>query len=319
VLLPAYGLLVDCDIPLPGLHVPQVSAPWQRLTAQLVDPGDVVPVWSGPADPVARVSRAVDARDLVYERGAGGDLLMTWGAGEGVFHLDVERRLLRCASAEPGPPGARWRRVLLDSILVSTALALGADALHAGAVRIGGRAVAIAAGTSAGKTSLVVELVGRGHALVCDDILVLVPRGGEAPDAHPAPAMLSVARDGPAGATAGALGTTMADLDDEHWMTIERVADSPCPLGAVVLLDRRPGATLAAERAEPDPLPLLGHLLDSGSAPGRRAQRFELAGDIADRVALLRLAAPSEAPPSVLAAELESALARTGVGVEAGG
>jgi hypothetical protein len=51
--------------------------------------------------------------------------------------------------------------------------------LHAGAVRIGEEAVAFVAPAGGGKSSLTAYCVGAGRALISDDVLPLVRRGGE--------------------------------------------------------------------------------------------------------------------------------------------
>lgn len=259
---------------------------------------EVHAAFSGPADPPRSAQRRVDGRAVRYEAGAAGDWRITWD-GAGDFHLSATRDLV-LAWAPDGPSPA-WTRFLLDSVLASAALRRGAEALHAGTVALPGGAVAVAAGQGGGKTTLLGTLLAQGAALVADDVSVLARRdGGFA--VEPAPPVLNVARERPAGAPAPAdLGEVLAELGDELWVLAARPADTAQPLRAVVHLERRAGAALGLHRRPPSPIALLRHLLDSGPGAERGRERFELVADLAESVPFVVLRAPLDAPPPQLA------------------
>jgi len=73
------------------------------------------------------------------------------------------------AIEEPVPA---WRGYLLGPVLAVICYLRGALPLHASALRIAGRAIAIAGRSGAGKSTLAAALSRRGHSLVTDDISV---------------------------------------------------------------------------------------------------------------------------------------------------
>ncbi len=116
--------------------------------------------------------------------------------------------------------------------------------LHAGAAMIGGRLVVLAGDARAGKSTLAVALAARGHRLFCDDMLPV--RAGRAVALGIAPrlrlplpeAVARVLADYLAtcpGPTAGRYGYVLPPSLAPHGET--------APLGAIVVLDRRPGPT----------------------------------------------------------------------------
>jgi hypothetical protein len=235
---------------------------------------------------------------VVVERGSSGDLRIAWGE-EGTFHLSSDGKLLQCRG---NPPDARWRRVLLDTALGSAALSLGAEALHGGAVVAEGEAVVVVAGTGGGKSTLLAELVTRGYPLLADDIVAL-SSAGDRRVAHPAPPVMNLPRGSSIGPER--LGAVLAEFDSERWIAVADAAESPVPVRALVLLERRAGAQLSVQRLPASPLSVVPHLLDSGASPERQARRFELAGDLAEHAPLLRLAAPPDVPAAQLADALK--------------
>jgi hypothetical protein len=268
----------------------------------------------------------------VVERGVAGDHRFLHGtppdrngrpAAEtrAIHHLSADATVLRCAPADPADPA--WWRVVLDSVLFTVALLRGYEALHAGAIATpDGGAIAITAASGGGKSTLLSELLGRGLPLLADDVVVLESRGAEAPLAHPAAPLMTVpaARvPAPAGEThapagdalmpVGATDTpqTICAIDDERWIAVP-VHPDPLPLGALVVLDRRPASQLPGQGQEPtlqriaDPLaPLLGSLMAFPTSPERQRARFELASVLAATTALWRLEAALTTPPDALA------------------
>lgn len=304
MILHAFGLAVRAPdgVALPGARREAGTAEVEVL---LADEPAVRAAFSGPCDPPRAALRGVDGRPVRYERGRDGDLLIAW-EGAGVFHVDARGAVV--LGWAPDGPGPAWTRFLLDSVLATTALHRGAEALHAGAVALPGDdagAVAIAAGQGGGKTTLLGALLARGGRLVADDVSVLQPAGDDGVVVPPAPPVLNVAQQRPAGAASPEqLGEVLAELGDELWVHARDVADAPVPLRAVVHLDRRASATLRLLRPPASPIALLGHLMQSGPEPERQARRFALISDIASHVPFVVLEAPLEATPGDLAAVL---------------
>jgi hypothetical protein len=65
-----------------------------------------------------------------------------------------------------------WRSYLLGPVLAVICYLRGALPLHASALRVAGRAIAIAGKSGAGKSTLAAALSRRGHSLITDDISV---------------------------------------------------------------------------------------------------------------------------------------------------
>jgi len=131
----------------------------------------------------------IDGAPFVVERGVAGDHRFVHGAHPGrhgipsggtpadetraIHHLSPDAGILQCAPADPADPS--WWRVVLDSVLFTVALLQGYEALHAGAVATADGVIAITAASGGGKSTLLSELLGRGLALMADDVLVLEP------------------------------------------------------------------------------------------------------------------------------------------------
>jgi hypothetical protein len=237
-----------------------------------------------------------------------------------VHHLSPDASVLQCAPVDPTDPS--WWRVVLDSVLFTVALLQGYEALHAGAVATPDGVIAITAASGGGKSTLLSELVGRGMALMADDVLVLAPRDtlletrdtvlaprgtdfslSLSPLTYPAPPLMTVPNTRIAILGDSNYSDTpeiISSLEDEYWIAVP-VYPEPLPLKTLVVLDRQPGLQLSLEKIE-DPLaPLMGSLMNFPRTPERQRTRFELASTLASNTRLWRLAADVDTPPDVLA------------------
>jgi hypothetical protein len=273
----------------------------------------------------------IDGAPFVVERGVAGDHRFVHGDGtRAVHHLSPDASVLQCAPTDPADPS--WWRVVLDSVLFTVALLQGYEALHAGAVATPDGVIAITAASGGGKSTLLCELLGRGLALMADDVLVLEARGGMqeargdvrkaregvsearstdlslSPLTYPAPPLMTVPKTRLPILEGKNLGENnysdtpeiICSLDDEHWIAVA-VYPEPLRLKSLVLLDRRPGLQLSLDKIE-DPLaPLMGSLMNFPRAPERQRTRFELASTLASSTTLWRLTADMDTPPDVLA------------------
>ncbi len=232
----------------------------------------------------------IDGLPFVVERGIRADYRFRHGAGV-VCHLDAEGATLLHAAGEDAVAG--WRTVL-DSVIFSVALLHGLEALHAGAVVSGDGAIAIAAATGGGKSTLLASLLANGFELLADDVVAL-ETDGELVLGHPGPPLMTVPAAAPS-----LPGEELAVIGAERWLATP-VSPEPRPLTAVVLLNRRAGAELAL-RPLPKPLfTLLAMMLRFPRTPDRERSRFELAATIAMSVPVWELRAEPTVPPAVLA------------------
>ncbi len=296
--LRAFGLTLLLDTPPPGAWV---AAPLAEplLHLRTAPAAEIAERWSG-RDAIGWEG-TIDGAPFVVERGRAGDHRFVHGAPpkphrgsaagtRAIHHLSANAVELRCAPADPAEQ--LWWRVVLDSVLFTAALLRGYEALHAGAVATPGGAVAIAATTGGGKSTLLSALLSDGLPLVSDDVLVLEPRGGDAPLAHPGPPLMTV----PA-SIAPLPGAPIAPVGDERWVAVPAHRKA-VPLGALVVLNRGVGLATAMQRVR-DPLAaLLGSLLRFPRAPERERARFEVAGAIAAHVPIWVLSAEPSVPPA---------------------
>jgi hypothetical protein len=287
--LRAFGLSLRVADPPPGAWARQHCIE-PSLDLHVVEPAVVATSWSGLAS--IGWQATIDGTSFAVERGWAGDYRFVHGE-RSVCHLSVDGKTLQCApNGDAGP--VCWR-VVLDSVLFSVALIHGHEALHAGAVVTPTGAVAVAAGAGGGKSTLLTELIRRGHALLSDDVVVLehMPKGPLL--AHPGPPLMTV----PAQAAAD-LGATIASIADERWVAVPTYAEA-APLAALVLLDRRPGLCTELVKVRAPLVPLLGALLAFPREPERERARFELAGALASHTMVWRLTAHPDTEPQTLA------------------
>jgi len=306
--LTAFGLSLRSEALPPGawqargLREPSLREPILQIRS--VTATAIEDSWSGVA--AIGWEGVIDGAAFVVERGIDGDHRFVHGTHpESVHHLNAEAGVLQCAPADPAEKS--WWRVVLDSVLFTVALLQGYEALHAGAIATPDGVIAITAASGGGKSTLLSELIARGQTLMADDVLVLEPRGTEAPLAYPAAPLMTV----PA-IRLPMLGEivppeTICSIDDERWIAM-RVHEEPQPLKALVVLDRRHKSQLsgsgsgASLQKIDDPLaPLLGSLMNFPSTPERQRRRFELASVLAAKTALWRLTADLDVPPDILA------------------
>lgn len=314
--LTAFGLSLSFDVPPPGAWESRPSREPQlpSLQVQTVAAQTAAESWSGFAE--VGWEGVIDGAPFVVERGIEGDHRFVHGAHHdqggapaggtrAVHHLSADASVLQCAPADPDDPS--WWRVVLDSVLFTVALLQGYEALHAGAVATPDAVIAITAASGGGKSTLLSELLGRGLALMADDVLVLAPRDTDSPISYPAPPLMTIPTTRiPMLGEASPL-EPICSLDDELWIAVP-VYPEPLPLNALVVLDRRPGLEFLLNKIDGQLAPLLGSLMSFPSSPERQRARFELASALASKTALWRLSADLDTPPAALADKLLATL-----------
>jgi hypothetical protein len=285
----AFGLSLDFEQLPPGAWRAEADGE-ASVKVCVGDRQEIEDAWSGSAE--AGWEAKIDGAPFVAERGRDGDFRFLHG-GRSAHHLSADLAQLRCAfgTAEP----SEWR-VVLDSVLFSVALLRGREALHAGAVATDKGAIAIAAASGGGKSSLLAALLQAGLPLLSDDVVVLEPRPGRPLLAHPGAPVMTVPTS-----TAPLPGEWIATVGEESWVGVPTYPE-PTPLAALILLDRRPGGETGLRRVS-DPFgTLISSLLHFPRTPDRERARFELAAAIASDLPIWRLEADLSADPPTLAA-----------------
>lgn len=279
----AFGLELVSEVELPGLSA-SVGGAAPPLAIELVEPDTLAHAWSGPGASPVWHSRSRAGSTVTGELGLAGDFLLRC-EGQGQFLLSSNRSSLRCAPLHSN--GGEWRRFLLDTVLMSTALLSGFPALHASAVNGPRGAVAFMSPAGGGKTTIAAELVRRGYPLVADDVVVL-EGGSHTTVVHPGPGVMNLPVE--AFWSAGAVGRVLGLFGDEVWVEAASAGAAPVPIAALVMIERREGTRLTCERTPASALDdLLPHARRFNFVAGSERQAFRRMGDLADNVPLYRL------------------------------
>ena len=161
----AYGLVIRSEIPLP------------------------LPLASPTADTEVDIRIGAVPDTLPKPRVRRG----AWEAAPGVFLMVVDavaRYLVRDGreiTVQPARDGdASVSAFLLGSVLAACLKQRGILTLHASAIATDSGAVLFAGHSGSGKSTLLAALLDRGHEMLCDDVVGIVPNGGGHPVALPA-------------------------------------------------------------------------------------------------------------------------------------
>jgi hypothetical protein len=159
----AYGLAIQSEIPLP-------EAPASGNETQVVI--RLGKVEKPPGDPNAERTYQIDQKNFrVYWRGVGTFLIC---CGSDVL-----------VEPEPGAEEAILRLYLLGPVLGILLHQRGLLVLHASVVSIAGSAVGFLGEKGWGKSTTAAALNARGHGLVADDILAVLPGNNGKPMVQP--------------------------------------------------------------------------------------------------------------------------------------
>ncbi|RMH80155.1 MAG: PqqD family peptide modification chaperone [Actinomyces sp.] len=189
-----------------------------------------------------------------------------------VRQRDDGRHEITLDDEEPVVTGSRLAALNRVVALVNDLAAGEADgpALHAGAVRIGERAVVLAGASGRGKSTLTLALAAAGAAYLTDEVTLLGPsdgRPGGSVACRPFPRPISLKpgsfplfadqldgqwaqpdRSTPLSALEASWRSTVRLIDPRR---VGEVADEPVPLACVVAPHWRPGAACRACRCAP--------------------------------------------------------------------
>jgi hypothetical protein len=299
----AYGLDLHASFSLAGMRAGSGDG-LPSLALERVAPAELEEAWSGPDGPPEWTGQLGDGCTLTIEQGVHGDVLFSYG-DRARFLLNASQQRLDCALLRTG---LHWQQALLGRVLPNVAIMRGYEALHASAVDTPEGVVAVAAPSGMGKTTLALELVGRGWPLVADDVLTL-GEGAEGVRAHPGTPHMNVSEPPPGAIDPGPLGTTLGTLAGERWIAVHRTADEPRPVRLICLLERGPNLPLEGRPLPCTPLPLAPYMLGLAGDAERERRRFERYADLMSTASLMRLTCASTDRPADLAAVIEQALA----------
>ncbi len=171
--------------------------------------------------------------------------------------------------------------------------------LHASAVALNGRAVAFLGDKGWGKSTLAAALHGRGHHLLCDDVLAVDVEGAASPWALPAFPQLKLWPDAVAslGGDPDALPRLVPQLEKRQRRISGDFSQNPLPLERIYVLGK--GPSLEIEPLQPGEV--LGQLFahSYGGRFGKQllqhgeAKHFKQCAELAKGVPIYRLKRPS--------------------------
>jgi len=175
------------------------------------------------------------------------------GPGLHVEVNGVEARILDGTTVvvDPGEAEkATVSKVVIKRGLLGLLLERGVAVLHAGAVDVGGRAVAFAGPQDAGKSSLVTAMCARGNGFLTDDVLA-VAEGDDAWRAVPAYPRVSLTPEAREALDFdGRRVASMEETASEPWFEVgSRFETESVPLDTVYLLEERGGVDAPTVRA----------------------------------------------------------------------
>jgi hypothetical protein len=271
-----------------------------RLSLRRRSLREIERIWSGASPALLWRGKLGDGQALDLERAASGELCFSYGA-RARFVLREQMRRLDCAAVDSA---LDWQRAMISKVLPSISVIRGYEALHAAAVDSPHGVIAFMAASGTGKSTLAFEFVRRGWPLFADDQLTLGIEQG-AVLAYPGTAHMNVAAD----AAPGSLGSTLAFLAGERWMTARRSAQRPRAVRMLCILRRGAEMRLQAQQLDANSLALAPYMLGLPTGAERERSRFNLFADLIASSELISLTAGPEYTPEELADLVERRLA----------
>jgi hypothetical protein len=300
----AFGLAVAAPGELVGLPADPDPGAGPRTWIELAAPGPA----PRPGGEEVRMVRGPDGEVSlsVHRENSGGYLLRLHAVG--AYRIAADGLRVTCFP-DAGVERWRWQRAIVNQVLPLAATLRGFEVLHAGAVSMRGRVVAIVGHPGAGKSSTTLNLLLRGAGFFTDDALA-VERRGESIVAHPGAAVANFPRDERelmAGGEPERLGTVLGgEADFKSLLAVER-EESPLPLGALYFLrrDRDEPETRFEPVVEGAAAMLLGSTyVLSVRSPRRLGNQLDLCAAIAGQTPIFDVLVP----PAVAARESAAAI-----------
>jgi hypothetical protein len=248
----AFGLKVVAATPLAGLVSAGEAPPARTVSVELATEREL------EAEPRPDSVRTVDLRFTdgrpMMSIDRAGDSYCVEAPEHGRHVVRADGTLIRSAGYAAG---WRWQRLFYAQVLPLAAALQGVEVLHASAVAVDGRAVALIAASGTGKTTIAAHLVAAGADLLADDVLA-VTAGAGGVTAYPGARFLNIderelAEMSRAGS--GRLGEVVARSDKVH--IAAALSPRAAPLAAICFL-RTGGQLRVTRHASPPTRSLLG-------------------------------------------------------------
>jgi hypothetical protein len=307
----AFGLDLRGDFEAPGLARGPAASPG----------GPIVRVTAVSSDPDAAIGWPIEeSHRLLHWRLEHGPDVMTvdhhpergyrlYALRQGTYFVAADGESICCV-----PPAIEswiWQRFLVGQVLPLAAVLNGYEVLHASAVAVADRAVAFAASSGEGKTSLAVNLVLRGARFLTDDVTAVSLRNGQ-PMVHPGPGLTNLrwAEDACIGSRRALLGEVIGSDQEALRLALPR-DPRPVPLAALYFLERVSEGTTPRFETVDDVN--FGSLLGCGytrfvSTRERMRMQLVIYAAIAAGVRVVRVSIPAAVSADLLSAYVESHL-----------
>jgi hypothetical protein len=242
----AFGLAVEHERGLVGLPGGAGAGRGTATAIEVAAPG-------ATQEPIGEEVRMVCDPDgeiaLAVHRDEGQAYLLSL-PGIGAYRVAADGLLVTCFPAA-GAADWLWQRAIVNQVLPLAATLRGLEVLHAGAVGLDGRVVAMVGHPGAGKSSTTLNLVLRGATFFTDDALA-IERVDDGLVAHPGAGVANFPRSERELMAAGEperLGSVVGGAGAyKSLLAVER-EEGPLPLGGLYFLRR--GASGARTRFEP--------------------------------------------------------------------
>ena len=265
MLCTAYDLRLDVEPALSGF-VPCDSPPTPDLTIRILRPDDTTSStcragelcyrsqWldTRTGEPGLRIYRSTDLSTFRFEYSEGAAFDMSAAADHIVGRLPASMTLADAASFIGGPIlGCALRRRRIVS-------------LHASAIEVDDRAIALAGPSGAGKSTTAAMFALLGCRVISEDVAALLPSGGGF-NVPPGPSDIALCPD----AVALLYGSIerlerFSDSWDKHRLDLQdagALASGSRPLAAVYVLNRRDGGAATPPVSPLTPREAMVHLL----------------------------------------------------------
>jgi hypothetical protein len=298
----AFGVKLDLGFDAYGLAPGGEAGPGPATRVALGEPHPVEAWRDGRAEPL--FGRSLDDGRTIFGLHQHPRLgYRLFAEGEGTYEIASSLDEVVCAPL-PELEAWQWQRFLTAQVLPLVAVLRGREVLHASAVALGERVIALVGGSGAGKTSLALQLVARGATLFADDVLALELRGGVVL-AHPGAGVANLSPE-ERGRLNGVIDDSQIAGRDEQGMraVVEREART-LPLDAVYFIERPDGGdSVVFERLDSSDRVLGATFNLSILDPARLQRHLEVCAEIARRCGLFRVGVPGSASASDVAAAI---------------
>ena len=225
-----------------------------------------------------------------------GEVGLFW-QGLGTFRIREGKEII--ITPVPGVEEKHLHPALLGACMAVVLHQRGYLILHASAVKIRERAIALIGDKGWGKSTMAAALISRGHQSITDDVLAIALDGNE-PLVFPSFPQLKLCPDAllAIGETPEALPRVMPQVNKRQYRLPQNFSTQPVPLQSIYLLNKGESLSIAKIPASDSILPLLAH--SYGARFGKKllhlgeAHHFLQCTDLANKVGIYCLTRPSD-------------------------